>query len=87
MIPPGGLFKGTFNGLGRPKHMPAVSLSLSLSLKLSRYQTFFCVYQYYKFFTGSRKVDLRLPGKGEFKFLWREAVPPNHQDDKVDSDQ
>ena len=23
----------------------------------------------------------------EFKFAWREAGPPNHHDDKVDSDQ
>jgi len=39
-------------------------------------------------------VDVRLPGKGnsnlgkrEFKLPWREAGPPNHHDDKVDSDQ
>ena len=25
--------------------------------------------------------------KREFKLPWREAVPPNHHDDKVDSDQ
>jgi len=25
--------------------------------------------------------------KREFKLLWREAGPPNHHDDKVDSDQ
>ena len=31
----------------------------------------------------SRKVDVRLPGK----LPWREAGPPNHHDDKVDSDQ
>jgi len=30
-----------------------------------------------------RKVDVRLPGKGN----WHEAGPPNHHDDKVDSDQ
>jgi len=30
-----------------------------------------------------RKVDVRLPGK----LPWREAGPPNHQDDKVDSDE
>ena len=29
------------------------------------------------------KVDVRLPGK----LPWREAGPPNHHDDKVDSDQ
>jgi len=29
-----------------------------------------------------RKVDVRLPG-----LPWREAGPPNHHDDKVDSDQ
>jgi len=34
-----------------------------------------------------RRVDVRLPGKGEFKLPWREAGPPNHHDDKVDSDQ
>ena len=27
------------------------------------------------------------PGKREFKVPWREADPPNHHDDKVDSDQ
>jgi len=31
----------------------------------------------------TRKVDIRLPGK----VPWREAGPPNHLDDKVDSDQ
>ena len=31
-----------------------------------------------------RKVDIRLPGKGN---LWRKASPPNHLADKVDSDQ
>ena len=36
---------------------------------------------------GSRKVDVRLPGKREFKLPWREAGPPNHRDDKVDSEQ
>ena len=30
-----------------------------------------------------KKVDMRLPGK----LPWREAGPPNHLDDKVDSDQ
>jgi len=34
----------------------------------------------------SRKVDVRLPGKREVKLQWREAGPPNHHDDKVDSD-
>ena len=34
-----------------------------------------------------RKGDVRLPGKRGFKLPWREADPPNHQDDKVDSDQ
>ena len=33
-----------------------------------------------------RKVDIRLPGKG-ISNSWREAGPPNHHDDKVDSDQ
>ena len=32
-------------------------------------------------FSAHRKVDVRLPGKGEFKHLWREAGPPNHLDD------
>ena len=30
-----------------------------------------------------RKVDVRIPGK----LPWREAGPPNHHDDNVDSDQ
>ena len=34
-----------------------------------------------------RKVDVRLPGKGNSKLPWRKAGPPNHHDDKVDSDQ
>ena len=34
-----------------------------------------------------RKVDVRLPGKGNSKLPWRKAGPPNHLDDKVDSDQ
>ena len=43
-----------------------------------------------------RKVDVRLPEKGNsyshgarpvHKLPWREAGPPNHHDDKVDSDQ
>ena len=39
-----------------------------------------------------RKADVRLPGnkatwKREFKLPWREAGPPNHHDDEVDSDQ
>ena len=33
------------------------------------------------------KVDIRLPGKGNSKLPWRKAGPPNHLDDKVDSDQ
>jgi len=33
------------------------------------------------------KVDVRLPGKREFKLSWREDGPTNHHDDKVDSDQ
>ena len=33
--------------------------------------------------TRPRKVDIRLPGK----LPWREASPPNHHDDRVDSDQ
>jgi len=32
----------------------------------------------------SRKVDVRLPGKGNSN---SQAGPPNHHDDKVDSDQ
>ena len=36
---------------------------------------------------AARKVDVGLPGKGKFKPPWREAGPPNHLDDKVDSDQ
>ena len=36
---------------------------------------------------GSRKVDVRLPGKGNSKLLWREAGPLNHLDDTMDSDQ
>ena len=35
----------------------------------------------------SRKVDVRLPGKGGFNLPWREAGPPNHHDDKVDAGQ
>ena len=38
------------------------------------------------FGVAARKVDVRLPGKREFKLPWREAGPPNHLDDKVDSD-
>ena len=34
-----------------------------------------------------RKVDVRLPGKGNSKLPWREAGPLNHHDDVVDSDQ
>ena len=34
-----------------------------------------------------RKVDVRLPGKGNSKLPWREAGPLNHLDDVVDSDQ
>ena len=37
--------------------------------------------------SGGRKVDVRLPKKREFKLPWRETGPPNHHDDKVDSDQ
>ena len=33
-----------------------------------------------------RTVDVRLPER-EFKLPWREAGPPNHHDDNVDSDQ
>ena len=32
----------------------------------------------------SKKVDVRLPGKGDSNY---QAGPPNHRDDKVDSDQ
>ena len=35
----------------------------------------------------ARKVNIRLPGKREFKLPWCEAGPPNYHDDKVDSDQ
>ena len=35
----------------------------------------------------ARKVDVRLPGKGNLKLPRREAGPPNHHDDDVDSDQ
>jgi len=35
----------------------------------------------------ARKVDVRLPGKGNSKLPWREAGPLNHHDDIVDSDQ
>ena len=38
-------------------------------------------------FWESRKVDIRLPGKGDAKLPWREAGPLNHLDDIVDSDQ
>jgi len=31
--------------------------------------------------------EVELPWHGEFKLPWREAGPPNHLDDKVDSDQ
>ena len=33
------------------------------------------------------KVDVRLPGNVNSKLPWRKAGPPNHLDDKVDSDQ
>jgi len=35
----------------------------------------------------TRKVDVRLLGKGNSKLAWRKAGPPNHLDDKVVSDQ
>jgi len=35
----------------------------------------------------SRKVDVRLPGKGNSKLPWRETGPLNHLDDVMDSDQ
>ena len=35
----------------------------------------------------TRKVDVRLPEKREFTLAWREAGPPNHDDNKVVSDQ
>jgi len=38
-------------------------------------------------YTETRKVDVRLPGKGNSKLPWRKAGPPKHLDDKVDSDQ
>ena len=34
-----------------------------------------------------RKVDVRLPEKKRLKVPWREAGPPHHHDDKVDSDE
>ena len=41
---------------------------------------------------GSDEISLQggrctAPCKREFKLPWREAGPPNHHDDKVDSDQ
>ena len=36
---------------------------------------------------STRKVDVRLPGKGNSKLSWREAGPLDHLDDTVDSDQ
>jgi len=33
------------------------------------------------------RAEEPLPSKREFKLPWREAGPPNHLDDKVDSDQ
>ena len=36
---------------------------------------------------STRKVDIRLSEKKEFKLPGREAGSPNHLDDKVDSDQ
>ena len=38
---------------------------------------------------GERLKSPGVPGVGsrEFKLPWREAGPPNHDDDKVDSDQ
>ena len=35
----------------------------------------------------TRKVDVRLPKKEKYKLPWREAGPPKHHDDQVDSDQ
>ena len=35
----------------------------------------------------TRRVDVRLPGKGDSKLPWREAGPLDHLDDIVDSDQ
>ena len=35
----------------------------------------------------TRKVDVRLPGKGNSNSHGGEAGPPYHHDDKVDSDQ
>ena len=35
----------------------------------------------------SRKVDIRLHGKGEFKLPWRKAGLLRHLDDVVDLDQ
>ena len=39
-----------------------------------------------EFMCGSRKVD-EATWEREFQLPWREAGPPNHLDDKVDSDQ
>ena len=34
-----------------------------------------------------KEAFVRLPEKKKFKLPWREAGPPNHHDDNVDSDQ
>ena len=53
-------------------------LSLSLHMKFSlSLNTFVC----------DRKVDVRLPGKGNLKLPWRKAGHPSHPVDVVDSDQ
>jgi len=36
---------------------------------------------------NDQRVQIQATWKREFKLPWREAVPPNHHDDKVDSDQ
>jgi len=36
--------------------------------------------------TTNQEGRCKVTWKREFKLLWREAGPPNHHDDKVDSD-
>jgi len=40
-----------------------------------------------KAFRGAQDGTCKATCKREFKLPWREAGPPNHHDDKVDSDQ
>ena len=37
--------------------------------------------------TRTRKLSIKATWKRELKLPWREAGPPNHHNDKVDSDQ